>query len=90
MRIEFTSVIDRPSLSLQGTSPLSTSGFREAGRRARLLEQHNFDRLLIADQQGLPDNNELGSFMLHGTSSLSIAISHRAGVVAPTDRRAHV
>ena len=53
-------------------------------KRARLLEQHNFDRLLICDPDGLPDNDQLGSFLLHNTTSLSIAISHRAGLVDPT------
>lgn len=84
MHVEFTSLINRWTSPQPGKSPVSLGSVLDAQKRARLLERHNFDRLLICDPDGLPDNDQLGSFLLHNTTSLSIAISHRAGLVDPT------
>ena len=82
MQVEFTSTIDRStSQNDDAASPLGD--FRSALTRSRLLERHHFDQLQISDREGRPGNMQLGAFLLHNTTSLSIAVPHRAGLVAP-------
>ena len=82
MQVEFTSTIDR-SISQDDNAASPLGDFRSALTRARLLERHNFDRLQISDREGLPSNNQLGVFLLNNTTTLSIALPHRPGLVAP-------
>jgi alkanesulfonate monooxygenase len=84
MHVEFTSLINRWTSPQTQKSPVSLASVLDAQKRARLLERHNFDRALICDPYGLPDNDQLGSFLLHNTTSLLVAIPHRAGLVDPT------
>ena len=85
MQVEFTSTIVRStSQDDNATSPLGD--FRSALTRSRLLERHHFDRLQISDREGRPGNIQLGAFLLHNTTSLSIALPHRAGPIAPAAR----
>lgn len=52
-------------------------------RRARAVERAGFDRLLLADPDGSPENAQLASFVLHDTATLEVAISHGVGPMAP-------
>jgi len=75
MSIEFVSRLERTP-----AHPTDQSSVR---RRARAVERAGFDRLLIADPDGSPDNSQLASFVLHSTFSLGVTVSHGVGAMAP-------
>ncbi len=81
MHIEFTSRAERWTI-LQGPEFLTCQN--EVRTQARAVERAGFERLLIADPLGLPDNSQLASFVLHNTSSLGVIVSHCSGTVSPT------
>lgn len=75
MPIEFVSRLER--------TPEHATDQANVRRRVRALERAGFDRLLIADPDGLPDNSQLASFVLHSTFSLGVVVSHGVGAMAP-------
>jgi alkanesulfonate monooxygenase len=83
MHVEFTSRAERWTIP-QAQSPEFQIRQMEVRAQARAAERAGFERLLIADPLGLPDNSQLASFVLHSTSSLGVVASHDAGTVAPT------
>ena len=82
MQVEFTSTIDRSTFQYDNAAS-SLGDFRNALTWARLLERHNFNRLQIPNCQGRQSESQFAAFLLHNTTSLSIALPHRAGPVAP-------
>ena len=82
MQVEFTSTIDRSTFQYDNAAS-SLGDFRNALTWARLLERHNFNRLQIPDRRGRQSDSQFAAFLLHNTTSLSIALPHRAGPVAP-------
>jgi alkanesulfonate monooxygenase len=84
MHVEFTSRVERWIMPQAAQSPEFHIRQNEVRAQARAVESAGFERLLIADTFGLPDNNQLASFVLHNTNSLGVIIAHSAGAVAPT------
>ena len=82
MQVDFTSTIDRTTFQYDNAAS-SLGDFRNALTWARLLERHNFSRLQIPDPHGRQSNGQFAAFLLHNTTSLSIALPHRAGPIAP-------
>lgn len=75
MPIQFISLLQR--------TPEHSADQATVRRRVRTLERAGFDQLLIADPDGLPDNSQLASFVLHSTFSLGVTVSHGVGAMAP-------
>jgi alkanesulfonate monooxygenase len=84
MHVEFTSRAERWTIPQAAQSPEFLTRQNEIRTQARAVERAGFERFLIADPLGLPDNGQLASFILHNTASLGVIVSHCAGIVAPT------
>jgi alkanesulfonate monooxygenase len=84
MHVEFTSRAERWTMPQAAQSPELQIRQNEVRAQARAVESAGFERLLIADPHGQPDNSQLASFVLHNTSSLGVIVCHSAGAVAPT------
>ncbi|RJG44499.1 LLM class flavin-dependent oxidoreductase [Mesorhizobium sp. DCY119] len=83
MHVEFTSRTERWTEAEAARSSDLLARQSQAHRLARAVEGAGLDRLLIADNQGLADNGQLASFVLHNTFNLGVVVSHSAGVLAP-------
>lgn len=82
MQVEFT--VDASDFaSLDAARPERRLDRGELTGLARAVEAAGIDRLLLRDRGGKQDVAALASYILHATSTLGVAVEHRAGTLEP-------